>query len=330
MIQRLCLLFLAGALLAGCVSEEERLSKQLWHYHAEVKTSIDQLSSHIEAKRVRNATLLLTYASTVKQQQPLMGEVIDALAADATVKGPMFTSLVARLNEAGERIPTSAKSTEAARTLTAEFNAIGAAASVNNYNMALTDPINVLSAMSDGKLAPVTNLAAQAAENTKPAENLIGNPQYGSWQTGSDGDTFWAWYGKYALLSRMFERPVTYGYWSEHRRYSYYHDTGREYYSSPTQKRQTAATEQRVQKQFTAQGKQFQSPYARRQTTTTSQKPKVVSTPSKFQSAYASNNRTNNTTSQTARQNTNTTSSRNPTYNSRSSTSTRSSSSGGK
>jgi len=32
----------------------------------------------------------------------------------------------------------------------------------------------------------------------------VGNQQYGNWSTGSDGNSFWAFYGQYAMMSSMF------------------------------------------------------------------------------------------------------------------------------
>jgi len=34
--------------------------------------------------------------------------------------------------------------------------------------------------------------------------NYVGNPQYGQWQTGSNGSSFWEFYGKYAMMSSLF------------------------------------------------------------------------------------------------------------------------------
>jgi hypothetical protein len=281
-------------LMLGCASEEERLTKELNSFHSRVESNLQQLKTHIEAGRMRNAELLSRYADVLKKQKPDMVPIIEALAADATTKGPMFESLKSRTDMAKQKIPGAVKSIEASRDLTREFNAINTATSVTNYNMALTDPINVLASMSDGKLAKVTDMSKDAAtsEMTTIGSELVGNPTYGQWQTNSSGDTFWEWYGKYALFSSLFDRPVSYGYWSTHRAPSYYHDVGRDYYSSPKQKQQYQSTEQKVKKKFAAEGKKFKSPYSRpaqasTQTQQAAQKKSVVSAPGKYQSAYA-------------------------------------------
>ncbi len=56
---------------------------------------------------------------------------------------------------------------------------------VNNLGMALVTK-------TDGKLDKV---ASPAGFN-----NYVGNPKYGEWKTNSSGESFWSFYGKYALL----------------------------------------------------------------------------------------------------------------------------------
>lgn len=64
-------------------------------------------------------------------------------------------------------------------------------------------------------------------------DNYVGNPTYGQWRTNNDGDSFWEFYGKYALIRTMF------GYPSPVYRYSYddYNDYYRRkssYYGRPS------------------------------------------------------------------------------------------------
>lgn len=35
--------------------------------------------------------------------------------------------------------------------------------------------------------------------------NYVGNSRYGQWQTGSNGNSFWSFYGKYMMMSTMFD-----------------------------------------------------------------------------------------------------------------------------
>lgn len=64
--------------------------------------------------------------------------------------------------------------------------------------------------------------------------NYVGNSQYGQWRTGSDGSSFWEFYGKYAMLSNlvgMMSGPIYRSHYSDYRR-SY--DMGRPYYGAPS------------------------------------------------------------------------------------------------
>lgn len=51
-------------------------------------------------------------------------------------------------------------------------------------------------------------------------DNYIGNDQYGRWRTNSSGDSFWEFYGKYAMLSTLFDlggNPVRRSYYRNYR-----------------------------------------------------------------------------------------------------------------
>jgi hypothetical protein len=48
---------------------------------------------------------------------------------------------------------------------------------------------------ADGKVSKVASPPGYS--------NYVGNPQYGHWTTGSDGNSFWEFYGKYAMMSSM-------------------------------------------------------------------------------------------------------------------------------
>lgn len=48
---------------------------------------------------------------------------------------------------------------------------------------------------------------------TPPGMAYVGNPKYGEWQKDNSGNSFWSWYGKYALFSMLFSpRPFYYGF----------------------------------------------------------------------------------------------------------------------
>ncbi|MFY0686799.1 MAG: hypothetical protein JXQ90_06520 [Cyclobacteriaceae bacterium] len=65
--------------------------------------------------------------------------------------------------------------------------------------------------------------------------NYVGNTKYGSWQTHSNGSSFWAFYGQYAFMSSMFRMatyPAYYGHYNNWR--GSYYGTGRSYYGPTT------------------------------------------------------------------------------------------------
>lgn len=60
------------------------------------------------------------------------------------------------------------------------------------------------------------------SKNVAPAgySQYVGNPHYGHW-VQRDGNSFWAFYGKYAFMSSMFHMmatPARYGYWNDYNR----------------------------------------------------------------------------------------------------------------
>jgi hypothetical protein len=45
---------------------------------------------------------------------------------------------------------------------------------------------------------------------TPPGMAYIGNDRYGEWKKDETGNSFWSWYGKYALFSHLFFFPPSY------------------------------------------------------------------------------------------------------------------------
>jgi hypothetical protein len=61
--------------------------------------------------------------------------------------------------------------------------------------------------------------------------NYVGNPQYGQWTTGSNGSSFWEFYGKFAMLNTVFNllsNPINRGFYDDYDRN--YRNSGRPYY----------------------------------------------------------------------------------------------------
>jgi len=60
--------------------------------------------------------------------------------------------------------------------------------------------------------------------------NYVGNSNYGQWNTRSDGSSFWEFYGKYAMISSVFNllSPVPRTYYNDYN--TNYQQQGRAYY----------------------------------------------------------------------------------------------------
>ncbi|WP_407704978.1 hypothetical protein [Thalassotalea hakodatensis] len=228
---------------------------------------ITQLGDALASGNVRNATLIKQYAEQLIESKPQLRPVVEEFLKDSTTQSPMYKALVDRLNTVKQQ-PQMFASNEAAF---AELLNIYQAADPTLYSDALSDPLNVLADMSDGALPRVNalsksqSLQANKAQDFGVGEQLVGNPNYGQWQTNSSGMSFWAWYGVYSMMDNMFgyNRKRYYHQWGKGRNYSYYHDYGRTRYSSPTQLRKQSQLETRTRKSFSNKGQRFTSPYSK-------------------------------------------------------------------
>lgn len=284
----LVLLLCQSALLAGCSSDQDKWQQQLDQQVLTTETKLDRLKKHIESDHITNVTVLEQYAAMIKQSKPELSQLTDALAQDATTHGPIIRSLESRLSDAKSDIPNAiAIGYESVNKVYQELSSIETAASPDTYGMILSDPINALADMSGGQLARVAAMSQDASARINNADDfgagsqLVGNPHYGNWQSGSSGGSFWQWYGQYAFFSSIFHRPIYYSNWGRHRDYSYYHDYGRSAYTSPTQRRNQESVQRRTKDKFNRSGKAFNSPYAKTKHTTA----QVAKTQSRMKSA---------------------------------------------
>ncbi len=273
--QGLLLILCLSALIAGCSSKEDKWKKQLHVQVLSTEVAIQRLKQRIDANHITNTGLLTQYASIVKRDRPETAQLVEALADNAKTNGPIIGGLEARFADAKSDLPHALSSgIEPVQNLFGELSAIEAAANPDTYGMMLTDPINVLADMSNGKLARVAAMSRDASARINDADDfgagsqLVGNPQYGNWQTNSSGGSFWAWYGQYAFFSSMFRSPIGYSSWGRHRDYSYYNDYGRNNYTSPSQRRSQNSVERKTKNRFARSGKSFNSPYSKTKHTT--------------------------------------------------------------
>ena len=226
---------------------------------------VSQLGDALNNGQVRNASLIKKYADTVMASKSNLAPLINEFRKDASTDGPMYKALLDRINTAKNQ----PKMFDSSQALYNELLNIYQAADPVLYSDALSDPLNVLADMSDGQLPRINSLSksqSQQANNAQDfgtGEQLIGNPSYGNWQTGSNGMSFWAWYGMYSLMGDMFGRRTSYNDWGRQRNYSYYNDYGRTRYSSPNQLKKQTSLDTRTKKSFSSRGQKFTSPYSK-------------------------------------------------------------------
>jgi hypothetical protein len=226
---------------------------------------VQQLGEALTDGQVRNASLINQYAAKVNQLKPQLAPLIAEFSKDATINGPMYKALLDRVNT----VKNQPQMFDSNQALYNELLNIYQAADPILYSDALSDPLNVLADMSDGELPRINALSkaqSQQANNAQDfgtGEQLIGNPNYGNWQTGSNGMSFWAWYGMYSMMGDLFGRRTSYNDWGRSRNYSYYNDYGRTRYSSPSQLKKQTQRDTRMKKSFASKGQKFSSPYSK-------------------------------------------------------------------
>lgn len=253
--------------VSACTSKEEQIKKAIDQQVAATSNALQQLDTALEGGRIRNVAILKQYANKLSSQKPELSALAQQLATDATDAGPLYRNLVLRLDEARTNPAAFADWQQRIN----ELQAISEGAQLSLFNDALSDPINVLADLSEGTLPRInaisreSEISANNAKDLGPGSQMIGNPNYGSWQTGSSGTSFWAWYGMYSMFNNVLGyRSNSYGDWGRNRGYSYYNDYGRSRYSSPKQRVKQDQLYNKTKKSFAARGKSFSGPYSKR------------------------------------------------------------------
>lgn len=272
-MHRLLLALIMPLFLLACASESDRRERELNEMARLAGDGIKRLEGHLNAGRIHNTQVLETYARQVKQQRPELAELVNAISKDAGTEGPIFQGLKLRYSDALAELPSAIGSDTLALEVGGELSAIREATKSHMYGQMLADPVNVLADLSQGTLPRVDALSQEAeaaidgVTGLGAGSQLVGNPHYGSWQQGTGGNSFWVWYGQYALLSRLFDRRIGYDEWGSRRPYSYYHDYGRHTYSSRTEKKYQQKMDQQTRERFKTKGKRYESPYAKKRAT---------------------------------------------------------------
>jgi hypothetical protein len=258
----LLLIIITTLSLFGCSDPvKEQVEQQL----PITEQRVTQLGDALNNGQIRNASLINQYADKVAVNKASLTPLINEFRKDASTNGPMYKALLDRINT----VKTQPQMFESSQARYNELLNIYQAADPVLYSDALSDPLNVLADMSDGQLPRINSLSksqSQQANNAQDfgtGEQLIGNPNYGNWQTGSNGMSFWAWYGMYSMMGDMFGRRTYYNDWGRKRNYSYYNDYGRTRYSSPSQLKKQTSLDTRTKKSFSSRGQKFTSPYSK-------------------------------------------------------------------
>ena len=262
-VWKLISLFCLFSLMLGCESKEERTQQTIKYTLQEASKEINALGDALEKKQIRNAVLLSEYSKILSQQNPQRSAIAQLIGQDASTQGPLYQNLLTRYSEL--KAPAANMNSD---DIINQATLLKEAATRSLYSDALTDPINVLADMSNGTLSRVgaVSKAAEDAANNGQANvgnQLVGNANYGQWETNSSGTSFWMWYGMYRMLGDLVG-DVEYGGWSKRRRYSYYNDYGRKRYTSYKRYQRQTVVEQRTRQSYKSQGKQFTSPYAKK------------------------------------------------------------------
>jgi hypothetical protein len=252
-------------LLSAC---SDPLKEQIKQQTPISEKRVEQLGEALDNNQVRNASLINQYAEIIARKKPSLTSLVDQFRKDGTSQGPMFNALENRLNTVKNQPKMFANN----QAIYNELLNIYQAADPLLYSDALSDPLNVLADMSDGELPRVNSLSKAQSKNANNAqdfgtgEQLIGNPSYGNWQTGSNGMSFWAWYGMYSMMGDLLGRRTYYNDWGRSRNYSYYNDYGRTRYSSPSQLKTQTKLDTRASKSFDNKGKKYTSAYSKNRT----------------------------------------------------------------
>ncbi len=240
--------------------------------YADAESSITRLGAELDKDSLRNAALIKMYSQSVRASKPDLSGIARVLEKEATRQGTLYTNLETRLKAVRNILDRSESEIEQQSSqLASELTNLLDASDTLEFDRALADPLNVLADLSGGTLQRVDSISATAskvangAENFGPGSQLVGNPNYGTWRTGSGGSSFWVWYGQYALLRGLFGGPrIGYGDWASRRDYSYYHDYGRNSYTSPQASQRQSQVESTARRKFSSAGRTFRSPYAKK------------------------------------------------------------------
>ncbi|WP_435102807.1 hypothetical protein [Arhodomonas sp. AD133] len=177
-------LIAALLLVAGCGNDV--VGKKA----AQIDAEIEVLNADLHGGELLYATLLEGYANWVIRHRPEHADFARGALARTRAGNAFIRQLKQRLRQIPDRY----------RSTNGQMDALYAVeADVRNYEAELRDNANTLAAFSDGELPEVPPLERLTAEE------LRGNPAFGEYREDASGNSFWAWYGQYALFSALID-----------------------------------------------------------------------------------------------------------------------------
>lgn len=280
-------LFLVASMLlslAACSENPDKL--RIRDYTEQVTIQLNDLVKALNNGTLNNALILSAYADKFKKLKPEFSTLANNLSLAATANNAAISDYKKRLQTARDN-PASLGDDKA---VIKELLALGWATKIDMYGDSLLDPINTLADLSDGALPRVNT--PRKADGEKAATQMVGNPQYGHWQENSSGQSFWAWYGQYALISNLLGgNRYSYNDWRYSRGWSHYNDYGRDRVSTTSQRskyKQTIKKNEPALKQYGKKIGRTPSSYGTRSnpSQTSTLKARAVKT-ARYKSSYA-------------------------------------------
>ena len=186
--------------------------------------------------------------------------MLSILSEAVTTSSPQFINLNARLNDVEQSLEKGSDKEE----ILQEINSLLVASDINTFNDSLIDIVNVLADLSQQSLPGINQTQAKKDKsNSQASSYLVGNPNYGSWQTRGS-DSIWVWYVQYRLFNSLFYRPYYYHSWYYNRPYSHYNDYAAKNYASQKYRRNINNIHQRNYTKTRAYGKSHNLRYKER------------------------------------------------------------------
>ena len=143
-------------LMTACTNQAEVNKQMLDRDYQATQRAIHTLTQQLASGQVGNVLMLKQYAQVARSESPDLTAVIDLLALDVNRDGPLISSMGHRLAAVEARLASVALKSQHSiefKELSAEMSSLRKAANVRNFNMALTDPINVLADLTKGSPA---------------------------------------------------------------------------------------------------------------------------------------------------------------------------------